>query len=487
VPYLRRPPILKRATTTQRREVPQTLFGHPKGLAVLAGTELWERFSFYGMQALLMLYMTKYLLLPQHARDVFGLAQFRGILSSTSGPMTDLAFATLTYGIYSGLIYAAPLIGAWLGDRVIGKTRAVTIGTLLMAMGHLAMASEHFFLVALSLLIVGSGCLLGNMAAQVGMLYSPDDHRRTRAFGLYLLALNVGALIAPLIIGTLGEKVSWHWGFGAAGFGMLIGLATYLFGRRHLPPDIISKGTDRGRLTRTEWKTIGALLLMLLPYLLTTAALNQAYGIMYIWADTSVNRNIFGWEMPVTWVGIFDGTMTIVGVLIGNAIWKRSAERGREMSDLSKLAVSCVGMALGYVYIGGVALLPVTPMVLWLGFYLIIDLSTVWMEAPPQAIITRSAPSSTSATMIAVFKLASAFAYFLLGWLGRFYEPLGPALYWTFTAALPIAGLAILLVTRGLITRVLDAGARAAADAADMIETPGSDAPPFGVPTFVET
>jgi proton-dependent oligopeptide transporter, POT family len=294
-------------------------------------------------------------------------------------------------------------------------------------------------------------------------------------------------LIAPLIIGTLGEKVSWHWGFGAAGFGMLIGLATYLFGRRHLPPDIISKGTDRGRLTRTEWKTIGALLLMLLPYLLTTAALNQAYGIMYIWADTSVNRNIFGWEMPVTWVGIFDGTMTIVGVLIGNAIWKRSAERGREMSDLSKLAVSCVGMALGYVYIGGVALLPVTPMVLWLGFYLIIDLSTVWMEAPPQAIITRSAPSSTSATMIAVFKLASAFAYFLLGWLGRFYEPLGPALYWTFTAALPIAGLAILLVTRGLITRVLDAGARAAADAADMIETPGSDAPPFGVPSFVET
>jgi POT family proton-dependent oligopeptide transporter len=257
---------------------------------------------------------------------------------------------------------------------------------------------------------------------------------------------------------------------------------TYLFGRRHLPPDTISKGTDRARLTRADWQTIGVLMLMLVPYLLTTAALNQAYGIMYIWADTSVNRHIFGWEMPVTWVGIFDGTMTIVGVLIGNAIWKRSAARGREMSDLSKLGVSCVGMALGYLYIGGVALLPVTPIVLWLGFYLIVDFATVWMEAPPQAIITRSAPSSTSATMIAVFKLASAFAYFLLGWLGRFYEPLGAPLYWTLTAALPLAGLAFLFATRGLITRVLDAGT-----AARMKDSPGNDAPLIVVPSFAET
>jgi POT family proton-dependent oligopeptide transporter len=170
-------------------------------------------------------------------------------------------------------------------------------------------------------------------------------------------------------------------------------------------------------------------------------------------------------------VGIFDGTMTIVGVLIGNAIWKRSARNGREMSDLSKLGVSCIGMAIGYLYIGGVATLAVVPMVMWLGFYLIVDFATVWMEAPPQAIITRSAPSSTSATMIAVFKLASAFAYFLLGWLGRFYEPLGPTLYWTFTAALPIAGLAFLLITRPVITRVLDAGARAAAEAGIVAET----------------
>ena len=157
------------------------------------------------------------------------------------------------------------------------------------------------------------------------------------------------------------------------------------------------------------------------------------------------------------------------------------------MSDLSKLGVACVGMALGYLYIGGVALLPVTPIVLWLAFYLIIDLATVWMEAPPQAIITRSAPSSTSATMIAVFKLASAFAYFLLGWLGRFYEPLGPVLYWSLTAVLPLMGLVFLLLTRGMITRVLNAGERAAADAARLVDPREDVIPEFVAPAFVET
>ena len=442
---------------------PRTLFGHPIGLSVLAGTEVWERFSFYGMQGLLMLYMTKYLLLPQHAGHVLGLAGFRAALVGMFGPLSDLAFAAQTYGIYAGLLYATPLAGAWLGDRVLGKTRTVSIGCVLMAGGHLAMASEHFFLVALSLIILGAGCVIGNMAAQVGQLYAPGDHRRTRAFGLYLLALNVGALVSPLIVGTLGEKVGWHWGFGAAGIGMLIGLVIYLAGRRHLPPDTISKRGDHARLTRRQWGVLAVLTLILVPYLLASSALFQAYGIMYVWADTAVDRNILGWEMPVTWVGIFDGAMTIVGVLIANALWKRLATRGREMSDLAKLGISCAGMAAGYLYISAVSLLPVAPILLWLGFYLIVDLATVWMEAPPQAIISRSAPQSVNATMMAVFKLSSTFSYFLLGWMGRFYEPLGPALYWALVAMLPVTGLVLLLAVKRPVERILDAAAREAA------------------------
>ena len=210
-------------------------FGHPAGLGVLAGTELWERFSFYGLQSLLMLYMTRQLLLPGHTDQVAGLPAYRSVLSAAFGPMTDLAFAAQTFGLYSGLTYVTPLIGAWIADRLLGKTRTVTVGALFMAAGHLTIASERLFLLALSLLIVGTGLLTGNMEAQVGQLYGVDDDRRTRAFGVYLMALNVGSLAAPLICGTLGEKVAWHWGFGAAGIGILVGLATYLLGRGHLP------------------------------------------------------------------------------------------------------------------------------------------------------------------------------------------------------------------------------------------------------------
>ncbi len=435
-------------------------FGHPKGLTVLAGTEVWERFSFYGMQALLMLYMTKYLLLPEHARDVLGLAHFRAGLSAVFGPMTDLAFAAQTYGLYSGLILATPLIGAWLGDRVLGKTRTVTIGALMMAAGHLTMAFEQLFLLALLLLICGGGCVIGNMSAQVGLLYGPEDTRRTRAFGLYLVALNFGALVAPLAIGTLGEKVGWHWGFGVAGIGMLFGLVTYLSGQKYLPPDRISRAGDHARLTSTQWKTVAALLLLLVPYMLVGSALHQAYGVMFVWADTHVDRHIFGWQMPVTWVGTFDGLMTISGVFIGIAIWKRLAERGRELDDLTKFAIGAAGLAVSFLYIAGVALLPLVPMLLWLGFYVIADVSTVWFSSPIQSVVSRRAPASVNATMMAVVKLSGAFGYFLLGWLGRFYEPLGPSAYWLLIATLPIGGLIGITLSRGWITRTFAAGER---------------------------
>jgi POT family proton-dependent oligopeptide transporter len=426
-------------------------FGHPKGLGVLAGTELWERFSFYGMQALLMLYMTQHLLRPDVAPDVLGLASFRAGLSSLFGPMTDLAFAAQTFGLYSGFIYVTPLAGAWLGDRLLGKTRTVTLGALLMSAGHLTMASERLFLVALLLLILGAGCVIGNMAAQVGQLYAPDDERRTRAFGVYLIALNAGALASPLIIGTLGETIGWHWGFGAAGIGMLIALATYLHGRRHLPPDRIRERAGRAALTRAEWRPIAGILLVLLPYILATAALQQAYGLMLVWADKSVERRVLGWEVPITWVLTLDGLMTIAGVVIATSIWKRLAARGREPSDTAKLAVGCAGIALAYGFLASFAGLDTIPMLMFIAFYLILDLAIGWTEAPTASLTSRHAPAPVNATMMAVFKLASAFAYSCSAGLARFFEPLGPALYWALTAALPATGMLLLIVFRPVV------------------------------------
>ena len=432
------------------------LFGHPRGLTVLATTEMWERFSFYGMQALLMLYMTKYLLLPEHARGVFGLAAFRQGLSAIVGPMTDLGFAAQTFGIYSGLIYGTPLIGAWLGDRVLGKTRTIILGCLLMSAGHLAMAFEQLFVLALLLIVLGSGGVLGNMVAQVGLLYAPDDQRRTRAFGIYLITLNIGALASPLIIGTLGEKVGWHWGFGAAGIGMLIGLSTYLAGRRHLPPDRIVKRGEKVRLTRHERRQVGAILLLLIPYILYSAAAAQAYGLMIVWGDTAVNRNILGWEVPVTWILVADGIFTILGVLLANRIWVALGKRNREPSDFTKVTIGYLGVGAAYLYIALVATLPVVPVLMWIFFFLMMDFSFGWSEPPTQSLISRDSPPSVNAMMMATMKASTMPAYFFIGWLGRFYEPLGPAAFWALTAALPLAAAAAIVLGKGWFKRLME-------------------------------
>ena len=431
-------------------------FGHPKSLGYLAGTELWERFSFYGMQALLMLYMTKYLLTPEVAGGVVGLDTFRNILSSLFGPMTDLAFAAQTFGLYSGLILVTPLIGAWLGDRILGRTKTITIGALLMAAGHLVMAVEQWFLLALLLLILGGGCFIGNLTAQIGGLYSPKDSRRTRAFGIYLIALNVGALASPLIVGTLGEKVGWHWGFGAAGVGMVIGLITYLIGRRHLPPERVARDVKHDKLTNAQWVTIGALVLTILPRVFANASAQQAYGLMVIWADTAVDRKIGGWELPVSWVMTADGFLTILGVIVASRIWVAIANRGSDLDDVRKLGIGNLIVAVAFVFVGLIAGLPKVPLAAWLAFYLILDFSYAWWDPPGKALIARYAPASVNGTMFAVSNVAAAGGFFLLGYLGRFYEPLGPSLYFLLTALLPLTGAIAMIVFAKPILRLLE-------------------------------
>ncbi len=433
-------------------------FGHPRGLGYLAGTELWERFSFYGMQALLMLYMTKQLLLPGRVGHVAGLGAFRAVLETMFGPMTNLALAAQTFGLYSGLILLTPLIGAWLGDRVLGRARTVTIGALLMAAGHVTMASERLFLLALLLLILGGGCFIANLAAQIGGLYTPTDTRRTRAFGIYLMALNVGALASPLIVGTLGGKVGFHWGFTAAGVGMLIGLATYLAGRRHLPPDRIVRGAKPDPLTRAQWITVGALMLTFAPRLLFNAAAQQAYGIMVVWADTGVDRQFGAFEIPVTWVLTADGVLTILGVLLANRIWARLSGHGREPADLHKMAIGLSIVTAAFVIIGLLAALPKVPAIAWLGFYFVLAMSYACYDPPSKALIARYAPAPVNGTMFALSSASSALGFFLLGWLGRFYEPLGASRYFLLTALLPAVAALALFLLGGALLRLLERG-----------------------------
>src|SRR5579859_4907721 len=222
------------------------LFGHPKGLTYLFTTEMWERFSFYGMRSLLVLYMTKYLLVPEHAGAVFGLAGARRVLEALFGPLDVQPLSSQIWGFYTALVYFTPMFGGLLADRALGRRRTVVLGAVLMAIGHFMMAVEQLFLLALLFLIVGSGAFKPNISTQVGGLYAPGDQRRDRAYSIFYVGINVGAFLAPLVCGTLGEEAGWHYGFAAAGVGMCIGLAIYLYALPLLPPDTPSLACGGG-------------------------------------------------------------------------------------------------------------------------------------------------------------------------------------------------------------------------------------------------
>src|SRR4030081_2833358 len=211
------------------RAKPAELFGHPRALSYLFATEMWERFSYYGMRALLVLYMVKYLFGPEHAGTVIGLAALKRALEIPFGPLDIQPLASQIYGLYTGLVYLTPIFGGLLADRVLGHRRTVVIGAILMALGHFMMAVESLFLFALLTLILGNGAFKPNMSAQVGGLYAPGDARRDRAYSIFYVGINLGSLLAPLVCGTLGQELGWHWGFGAAGIGITIALGTFIY------------------------------------------------------------------------------------------------------------------------------------------------------------------------------------------------------------------------------------------------------------------
>ncbi len=227
----------------------QNIFGHPKGLYVLFFSEMWERMSYYGMRALLVLYLTKYLLVdPERAANVMGFQFFKGLLEMGFGPMEIQPFSSEIYGLYTGFIYLSPFFGGILADKVWGKRKSVYFGGFLMAIGHLLMAFESQFLLALLFLILGNGAFKPNISTQVGSLYAEDDPRRDGAFAIFYMGINLGAFFSPFLCDNLAQWVctmlgrtqpgdAWHMGFTFAGVGMLLGLLVYHLGRKHLPPE----------------------------------------------------------------------------------------------------------------------------------------------------------------------------------------------------------------------------------------------------------
>ena len=438
-------------------------FGHPRGLGYLAFAEAWERFSFYGMQALLVLYMGQQLFLPGHVEHVAGFAAFRAGLERVYGHLSPAALASVIFGLYAGGVYLTPIAGGFIADRFLGRTRTVTIGAILMAAGHFLMAFEQSFLLAITCLLVGVGCFKGNIASQVGELYAPGDLRRADAFQIYLLGINIAVIISPLVCGTLGQKVAWHWGFGAAGVGMLIGLVVYLSGRRWLPAEtrtVRSERAPRPKLARGEGKTI-LVLVALLPVMSLAALGNQEiFNAYLVWGDAHYNLVFFGQSLPVTWLISFDAFISTGTIMAAVAFWRWWATKRREPDEITKLWIGALIAATAPVFLGVASLQEAaTGHKVGLGwalaFHVANDIGYANIFPVGLALYSRAAPRAIVGLMIGVYYLHLFVGNMMVGWLGGLLEKMSAASFWFLHAGLVAAGAALMLVFALAFGRVL--------------------------------
>src|SRR5437868_1532861 len=267
------------------------------------------------MTALVVLYMVNQLLLPGHVEHIGGFSGFRAAVESLVGPLSTQALASQIFGLYSGFVYFTPLLGGIIADRWIGQRNGVVIGALSMSAGHIAMTFHESFLIALLLLVIGSGFLKGNISAQVGALYPPEDEaQRTRGFVIFSTGINIGAVLGPLLCGLIAQIYGWHYGFGVAAILMFVGLATYLYGYRYLPARVPRHRHEGNRLSIAEWRTIRALIAVIMITVFVSVASYQIYNVMPIWTQQHVAPNIGSFRIPVPWYQSIYALSSILGV-----------------------------------------------------------------------------------------------------------------------------------------------------------------------------
>jgi POT family proton-dependent oligopeptide transporter len=444
----------------------RAFLGHPKGLGYLAVAEGFERFSYYGMQALLVLYMTKQLLLPGHIEHVAGFGPFRAALESVYGPLSPQALASNIFGLYAGFVYLTPLAGGFIADRWLGRTASITIGALTMAAGHFLMAFDVSFLLALCCLLLGVGFFKGNIATQVGELYGPDDLRRADAFQIFLLAVNIAVIVSPLVCGTLGQKVAWHWGFGAAGVGMVIGLLIYLSGRRWLPKEKGRRRADpmaapeRVPFVPGDWARI-VVLVLLLPLLVLSALGNQQiFNAYLVWGDANYNLNLLGQTMPVTWLISLDAFISTAMIFLAIVFWRWWGTRFREPDEITKLTIGALISALAPLALAVASFhAAATGQKVGLGwglaFHFINDIGFANVFPVGIALFSRAAPRAVAGTMIGVYYLHLFACNMLVGWIGGYLEKMPAGNFWLLHAGLVGAGGVGLLIVRSFAGRIL--------------------------------
>jgi proton-dependent oligopeptide transporter, POT family len=405
--------------------------GHPRGLATLFFTEMWERFSYYGMRALLMLYM----------------------VGSVSRP--GLGFgerhAAQIYGLYTMAVYLSGIPGGWLADRVLGHYRAVFIGGCIIASGHFCMAIPGlpFFYTGLGLIVIGTGLLKPNVSSMVGRLYRRDDARRDAGFSLFYMGINLGAFIAPLICGWLGQQANWHLGFAAAGFGMVIGLIQYAAGKKYLTPVSdeevstnaaatsideapqasaeVSAPPKARKLTATDWARIGAIGILTLFALLFWAGFEQAGSSLTLFADRATRLTVLGFNFPSSWFQSVEPLCVIIFSPIFAMLWLRLARKGNEPSSPLKFTLGLLFLSLSFALI-----IPAARMyqadgsrvsAMWLiGLYFLQMVGELCLSPVGLSMVTKLAPAHLVGLMMGVWFFATAMGNYVAGWVAGFLQ-----------------------------------------------------------------
>ncbi|MDQ6647930.1 MAG: peptide MFS transporter [Pseudomonadota bacterium] len=381
-------------------------FGHPRGLTVLFLTEMWEMFSFFGMRAILVYYMTKHLDMNQE-------------------------YASLVYGAYAAFVYFTPVFGGIIADRWLGKARAVVIGGAMMALGHFMMSSEALFYPALCMIALGNGLFLPSLASQIEGLYRDGDTRSKSAYNIYYVGINLGGFLAPLVCGTLGEAYGWHWGFAAAGFGMLLSLVIYLAGRRYLPPEPIRGAEARAArppMDRAARDRFALLIGIAAIVVVFRGAYEQNGNTIALWADTGIDRQLAsGWVIPMTWFQSVNSLAVFALTPVLVARWARLAKRGIETPLLGRMAFGALIVALSYVALGLVAAWSeahgARASWLWLfAWFVVFTIGELYILPTGLALFGRMAPDGFRATSIATWFFAGFFGNLLAGGLGTLWS-----------------------------------------------------------------
>jgi POT family proton-dependent oligopeptide transporter len=432
----------------------RAFLGHPKGLGYLGFTEGCERFSYYSMQTLLVLYMVNYLLVPGRMEHVVGLEWLQ---THVYHGMSGQPLASAIFGTYAALVYGTPILGGIIADKWLGRNKTLILGGILMAIGHFLMAIQPAFVFALTALVLGVGAFKGNIATQVGALYGPNDLRRAMAFQIFYIFINVSVIVAPLISGTLGQKVGWHYGFGCAGVVMVIGLFIYLSGRRYLAPEELKSPSEepslREPLTRDDWRCV-IYLVILIPVLAVSLLTNQEIFNGYlVWGDQQFDLRLL--NNTSSWLITVDATVSFAMLVAVAGFWKWWGTHHREPDEISKMIIGSVFTVAGGLCLFMAALTQPADGKISLFWPMLFEVmnSIGFAHVLPisLALFSKISPKQITSTVIGLYYFSFFIANALVGYVGGLYSSLPTTTFWLIHVASAAFGLVAFVIFKMVI------------------------------------